>query len=104
MNYGMGICKYTGSRGKSSTSDASAETVAKLRRIFDNAGVVWQMAELGKVDQGGGGTIAKYMANRNIETIDAGVPVLSMHAPFEIVAKFDCYMTYKGVLAVYEAE
>ena len=104
MNYGMGICKYTGSRGKSGTSDASAETVAKLRRIFDNAGVVWQMAELGKVDQGGGGTIAKYMANRNIETIDAGVPVLSMHAPFEIVAKFDCYMTYKGVLAVYEAE
>lgn len=104
MNYGMGICKYTGSRGKSGTSDASAETVAYLRRIFAQAGVVWQMAELGKVDQGGGGTIAKYMANRNIETIDAGVPVLSMHAPFEVVAKFDCYMTYKGVAAVYMAE
>ncbi len=104
MNYGMGICKYTGSRGKSGTSDASAETVAYLRRIFAEAGVVWQMAELGKVDQGGGGTIAKYMANRNIETIDAGVPVLSMHAPFEIVAKFDCYMTYKGVAAAYGAE
>ena len=104
MNYGMGICKYTGSRGKSGTSDASAETVAYLRRIFAQAGVVWQMAELGKVDQGGGGTIAKYMANRNIETIDAGVPVLSMHAPFEVVAKFDCYMTYKGVAAAYMAE
>lgn len=104
MNYGMGICKYTGARGKSGTSDASAETVAYLRRVFAEAGVVWQMAELGKVDQGGGGTIAKFMANRNIETIDAGVPVLSMHAPFEIVSKFDCYMTYKGVLAVYQAE
>ena len=104
MNYGMGICKYTGSRGKSGTSDASAETVAYLRRIFAQAGVGWQMAELGNVDQGGGGTIAKYMANRNIETIDAGVPVLSMHAPFEVVAKFDCYMTYKGVAAAYMAE
>lgn len=104
MNYGMGICKYTGSRGKSGTSDASAETVAYLRRVFKENGVVWQMAELGKVDQGGGGTIAKYMANRNIETIDAGVPVLSMHAPFEVVSKFDCYMTYKGVAAVYNAE
>ena len=101
MNYGVGICKYTGSRGKSGTSDASAETVAYLRHIFAENGVVWQMAELGKVDQGGGGTIAKYMANRNIETIDAGVPVLSMHAPFEVVSKFDCYMTYKGVLQCY---
>jgi len=60
------------------------------------------MTELGKVDQGGGGTIAKYMANRNIETIDAGVPVLSMHAPWEIVSKLDCYMTYKGIKAIYE--
>ena len=101
INYGMGICKYTGSRGKSGTSDASAEIVAYLRRIFEANGVVWQMAELGKVDQGGGGTIAKYMANRNIDTIDAGVPVLSMHAPFEVVAKFDCYMTYKGILSAY---
>ncbi len=101
INYGMGICKYTGSRGKSGTSDASAEIVAYLRRIFEENGVVWQMAELGKVDQGGGGTIAKFMANRNIDTIDAGVPVLSMHAPFEVVAKFDCYMTYKGILAAY---
>ena len=101
INYGMGICKFTGARGKSGTSDASAEVVAYLRRIFAENGVVWQMAELGKVDQGGGGTIAKFMANRNIDTIDAGVPVLSMHAPFEVVAKFDCYMTYKGVLTAY---
>ena len=101
LNYGMAICKYTGSRGKSSTSDASAELVGYLRGLFAREQVLWQMAELGKVDQGGGGTIAKYMANRNIDTIDAGVPVLSMHAPFEVVAKLDCYMTYKGILAAY---
>lgn len=103
LNYGMGICKFTGARGKSGTSDASAEIVGYLRRIFADAGVVWQMSELGKVDQGGGGTIAKYMANRNIDTIDAGVPVMSMHAPFEVVAKFDCFMTYLGMLAAYKA-
>ena len=103
INYGMGICKFTGARGKSGTSDASAEVVAYLRKLFGENNVVWQMAELGKVDQGGGGTIAKFMANRNIDTIDAGVPVLSMHAPFEVVSKFDCYMTYKGVLAAYSA-
>ena len=77
LNYGMGICKFTGARGKSGTSDASAEVVAYLRKLFADNGVVWQMSELGKVDQGGGGTIAKYMANRNIDTIDAGVPVMS---------------------------
>ncbi len=101
LNYGVGICKYTGARGKSGTNDASAETVGYLRKVFAENGVAWQMAELGKVDQGGGGTVAKYMANRNIETIDAGVPVLSMHAPYETVAKFDCYMTYKAVKALY---
>ncbi|MBQ6927417.1 MAG: aminopeptidase [Oscillospiraceae bacterium] len=104
LNYGMGICKYTGARGKSGTSDASAEVVGYLRRVFDKAGVIWQLSEMGKVDQGGGGTIAKYMANRNIDTIDAGVPVMSMHAPFELVAKLDCYMTYKGVLALYSED
>ncbi len=103
LNYGMGICKFTGARGKSGTSDASAEVVGYLRGLFADNGVVWQMSELGKVDQGGGGTIAKYMANRNIDTIDAGVPVMSMHSPFEVVAKFDCYMTYLGVLAAYKA-
>lgn len=104
INYGMSICKFTGARGKSGTSDASAEVVAYLRKIFAENNVIWQMAELGKVDQGGGGTIAKFMANRNIDTIDAGVPVLSMHAPFEVVSKFDCYMTYKGVLAAYSVK
>jgi len=101
MNYGVALCKYTGSRGKSGASDASAEVVAKIRRVFDEAGVVWQMTELGKVDQGGGGTVAAMMAQRNIDTLDAGVPVLSMHAPYETVSKLDCYMTYKGMLAVY---
>ena len=104
VNYGIGLCKYTGARGKSGASDADAETVAYVRRLFDEAGVVWQIAELGKVDAGGGGTVAMYMANRNITTLDAGVPVLSMHAPFETVSKLDCYETYKGVKAVYQAE
>ena len=102
INYGMAICKFTGARGKYSTSDASAELVGTLRELFDRNQVIWQMAEMGKVDQGGGGTIAKFMANRNIDTIDAGVPVLSMHAPYEIVSKLDCYMTYKGILAAYQ--
>ena len=103
VNYGMGLCKYTGARGKSGASDASAELVAYTRKVLDEAGVVWQMAELGKVDAGGGGTVACYMAERDIDTIDAGVPVLSMHAPFETVSKLDCYMTYRGMKAVYEA-
>ena len=104
LNYGIGLCKYTGSRGKSGASDANAETVAKIRRIFDDNNVIWQMSELGRVDLGGGGTVALDMSNRNIETIDAGVPVLSMHAPFEVVSKLDCYMTYKGCKAVYESK
>ena len=103
VNYGVGLCKYTGSRGKSGASDAGAETVAFARRVLDDAGVVWQMAELGKTDQGGGGTVAVYMAQRDIDVLDAGVPVLSMHAPFETVGKLDCYMTYKAALAVYRA-
>ena len=104
VNYGIGLCKYTGARGKSGASDADAETVAYVRRLFDDAGVIWQIAELGKVDAGGGGTVAMYMANRNITTLDAGVPVLSMHAPFETVAKLDCWETYKGMKAVYQAK
>ena len=104
LNYGVGLHKFTGSRGKAGTNDAPAELVAYMRRICAENGVQWQMCELGKVDQGGGGTVAMYMGNRNIATIDAGVPVLSMHAPFEIVAKYDCYMTYKCVLAAYSAD
>ncbi len=102
LNRGLALCKYTGARGKSGSSDASAELIAKLRALFDKSGVLWQMAALGKVDQGGGGTVAMYMAERNIETIDAGVPVLSMHSPYETVAKTDVYMTYKAILTFFD--
>ena len=103
VNYGVGLCKYTGARGKSGASDASAEVVAYARKVLDNANVIWQMAELGKVDAGGGGTVAVFMAQRDIDTLDAGVPVLSMHAPFETVGKLDCYSMFKAMKAVYEA-
>ena len=103
LNYGMSICKYTGSRGKGGASDASAEAMYHVRKVLDEAGVLWQMATLGKVDQGGGGTVAAYMANRNIVTVDAGVPVLCMHAPMEIVSKLDCYMTMLACKAIYLA-
>lgn len=98
---GKGTCltKFTGSRGKSGTNDASAEFVGYVRKIFDDNKVIWQTAELGKVDFGGGGTVAKYIANLDVDTIDLGVPVLSMHAPFEITAKNDVYMTYKAFAA-----
>ena len=101
INYGTGIFKYTGARGKSGSSDAAAEVMGYVRRLFSEQDVIWQTGELGKVDQGGGGTVACYMANRNIETVDAGVPVLSMHAPMEIVSKLDTYMTYKGMKVFY---
>ena len=101
LNYGVGLHKFTGSRGKAGTNDAPAELVAYIRRICAENGVQWQMCELGKVDQGGGGTVAAYMANRNIVTVDAGVPVLCMHAPWELVSKFDTYMTMKAMTAVY---
>ena len=103
LNYGVAICKYTGSRGKGGASDASAEAMGHIRSTFDKADVQWQIATLGKVDQGGGGTVAAYMANRNIVTVDAGVPVLSMHAPIELVAKYDCYMTMLACKAIYLA-
>ena len=102
INYGTGIFKYTGSRGKSGSSDAAAEVMGYVRALFEKNDVIWQTGELGKVDQGGGGTVACYMANRNIETVDAGVPVLSMHAPMELVSKLDTYMTYKGMKVFYE--
>lgn len=103
LNYGVAICKYTGSRGKGGASDASAEAMGHVRTTLDNAGVLWQTATLGKVDQGGGGTVAAYMANRNIVTVDAGVPVLCMHAPMELVSKLDCYMTMLACKAIYLA-
>jgi aspartyl aminopeptidase len=104
LNYGVVLTKYTGSRGKSGTSDARAEFVGDVTRMLDNAGVTWQMAELGKVDQGGGGTVAMYIANLNVDVIDVGVPVLSMHAPFEVTAKLDVYMTYRAFKAFADAE
>ncbi len=103
INQGVSLCKYTGSRGKGGCNDASAEVMGYVRRIFEENGVLWSVAELGKVDAGGGGTVALYMSNRNIDTVDAGTPVLGMHAPFEVTGKLDCYMTYKGCKAVYEA-
>lgn len=99
LNYGVCMMKYTGARGKSGSSDASAEFIGKVRAVFEQAGVVWQTGELGKVDEGGGGTVAMYLANLNIDTVDVGVPVLSMHAPFEVVSKLDVYMTYEAILA-----
>ena len=99
LSCGTCLSKYTGSRGKSGTSDASAEFVAYVRRIFAENGVIWQTAELGKVDAGGGGTVAMYIANHNIETVDLGVPVISMHAPYEVVSKADVYSTYKAFCA-----
>lgn len=91
---GVAIYKYTGSRGKSSTSDASAELVNYLTHLMDSNNIVWQIGEMGKIDLGGGGTVAKYVANQDIDTIDIGVPVLSMHSPFEVVSKADVYMAY----------
>ena len=99
LNRGVGLTKYTGARGKSGTSDASAEFVAQINRIFDAENVAWQTGELGKVDHGGGGTVAAYIANLGVDVIDMGVPVLSMHAPFEVTSKLDVYMTYRGFAA-----
>ena len=99
ISSGTCMSKFTGSRGKSGTNDASAEFVGYIRSLFAEAGVIWQTAELGKVDQGGGGTVAMYIANHNIETVDLGVPVISMHAPYEVVSKADVYSTYKAFCA-----
>ena len=101
LNYGAVLTKYTGARGKSDTNDAPAEVMSTFRKLLDEAGVVWQTGELGKVDQGGGGTVAKYISYHDIDTVDLGVPVLSMHAPFEIVSKADVYMTFRAVAAFY---
>ncbi len=94
VSHGAGVTKFTGARGKSGSSDADAEYLGFLRKIFDENGVIWQTGELGKVDVGGGGTVAKYIANMNIDTIDMGVAVISMHAPYEVVSKADVYETY----------
>ena len=99
LNRGVVVTKYTGSRGKYGTNDASAEMMAYVTDILDRADVLWQTGELGKVDFGGGGTVAQYVANRDIDVVDIGVPVLSMHSPFELVSKLDVYMTYRAFSA-----
>lgn len=99
---GMALMKYTGSRGKSGASDASSEFVHEIMSIMNKNNIVWQTCELGKVDHGGGGTIAMYVANLNMDVIDCGVPVLSMHSPFEVTAKGDIYMAYKAYVSFYK--
>ncbi len=101
LNKGVIISKYTGHGGKYDTSDASAEYMGEIRTLLEKNNVLWQTGELGKVDQGGGGTIAKYVANMNVDVVDLGVPVLSMHAPFEIVSKLDVYMAYRAFYAFF---
>ncbi|MBN1151513.1 aminopeptidase [candidate division WOR-3 bacterium] len=101
LGHGITVVKYAGSRGKSGTNDAHAETISKIRGIFDSSNVVWQIGELGKVDEGGGGTVAKFISYWGIPTIDCGTPVLSMHSPFEISHKADIFQTIKGFKAFY---
>ncbi len=99
---GVLVAKYTGGRGKSDSSDANAEFVARVRKIFNDNNVLWQNGEFGKVDVGGGGTIAQYVANLGLNVLDCGTPILCMHAPFELSSKFDCLMTYKAYKAFFE--
>ena len=101
LSCGVSLCKYTGSGGKGGTSDASAELVGWVRKCLNEAGVVWQTSELGKTDIGGGGTVAKFLAKHNIDTVDVGVGVLSMHAPYELISKVDLYESYRAFKAFY---
>ncbi|MGB9744748.1 MAG: aminopeptidase, partial [Desulfurella sp.] len=101
INNGVVLTKFTGHGGKYMANDANAEFVGKIRKIFNDNNVVWQTGELGKVDEGGGGTIAKYIANHNIETIDCGPALISMHSPFEISSKADLFETYKAYKAFF---
>ncbi|MGQ9687198.1 MAG: aminopeptidase [Desulfobaccales bacterium] len=103
LGYGVSLTKYTGHGGKYSANDAHAEYLAWLRKIFNEAGVIWQASHLGKVDEGGGGTIAKYLAVHGMEIIDSGPPVLSMHSPFEVASKADLYMVLKAYRTFFEA-
>jgi len=102
LGKGVVLTKYTGARGKYDANDAHAEYVGKIRRLFNEAGVAWQIGELGKVDQGGGGTIAQYLANQGIETIDCGPALLGLHSPFEVASKADLYMSYKAYKAFFQ--
>jgi len=96
---GVAMNKFTGARGKSGSNDASAEFIGQLRVKFEKENVIWQTGELGKVDLGGGGTVAKFLAHYNIDTVDLGVPVLSMHAPYELISKADVYSAHKAFSA-----
>ena len=102
LGHGIGLNKYTGARGKSGASDANAEYVAEIRRLFEENNIKYQLSELGKVDVGGGGTIAYILANKGVDVIDCGVPVLSMHAPYEVTSKFDIYEAYRGYEAFWK--
>ena len=102
INKGCVLTKYTGSRGKSGSSDASAETMAKVIQIMEENGVFWQTGELGAVDAGGGGTIALLVARMDVDVVDLGVPILSMHSPFELASKLDVYNTYRAFAAFYQ--
>ncbi len=99
MSQGLVVTKYTGSRGKSGSNDANPEFVARIRNLFDEAEVIWQLGELGKVDIGGGGTVSQFMAQYGMEVVDCGVAVLGMHSTFEVTSKVDVYMAYKGYKA-----
>ena len=99
LSCGTAICKFTGSGGKGGSNDASAEFMGFVRKMLDDNGIIWQTAELGKVDAGGGGTVAKFIAKLNIDVIDIGVPVISMHAPYELISKADLYSTYEAFVA-----
>lgn len=102
LGMGVGLNKYTGARGKSGASDANAEFVAQIRNIFESNNIAYQVSELGKVDTGGGGTIAYILANKGVDVIDCGVPVLSMHAPYEVTSKFDVYEAYRAYAAFWK--
>ncbi len=102
LGYGIVVTKYTGVRGKGGTSDADAEYVGEIRRLFNENNIKWQMAMLGKVDEGGGGTVAMYLAHHGIRTIDAGPAVVSMHSPFELASKYDIYETYRAYKIFFE--
>ncbi|MEG0070154.1 MAG: aminopeptidase, partial [Cetobacterium sp.] len=102
LNYGIVVTKFTGSRGKSGTNDADAEYVWSIRNLLNTAGIVWQTGELGKVDEGGGGTVAKFLAEVGINTIDVGPALLAMHSPFEVSSKLDVYETYRAYKVFFE--
>ena len=101
LNRGPAVCKYLGSGGKGGSNDAHAEYVGALSRMWAEAGVPWQLAELGKIDEGGGGTVASYISRFGVDTIDIGVPLLSMHSPYEVAASLDLYAMYRAAYEFY---